>query len=67
MIKVFFKGSVLRLKDTERNRRLLQELHDECKEKHLRFEFREGRVRQIFYYDYDEPKACEEPQTAPDF
>lgn len=67
MIKVFFKGSVLSLKGTERNRRLLQEMHDECKEEHLRFEFREGRVRQIFYYDYDKPKDHEETQTAPDF
>lgn len=48
MIKVFFKGSVLSLKDTERNRLLLQEMHDECKKEHLRFEFRVGRVRQIF-------------------
>lgn len=59
MIKVFFKGSVLLLKDTEGNRQLLQEMHDECKEKHLRFEFRKGRMRQVFYYDYDKPKDHE--------
>lgn len=59
MIKVIFKGSVLLLKDTEGNRQLLQEMHDECKEKYLRFEFRKGRMRQIFYYDYDKPKDHE--------
>lgn len=59
MIKVIFKGSVLLFKDTEGNRQLLQEMHDECKENHLRFEFRKGRYRAIYYYDYDKPKDHE--------
>lgn len=59
MIKVIFNGSVLLLKDTEGNRQLLQEMRDECKKKCLRFDVRFGRVRTIYYYDYNKLKSNE--------
>lgn len=63
MIKVIFKGGVMLLKDTEGNRQLLQEMHDESKESHCRFEVRVGRARTIYYYDYDKPKENGKVET----
>lgn len=59
MVKVFYNGSVLLLKATDSNLELVKQLQMESHEKHLRFEVRCGRCRQIFYYDYDKPKDHE--------
>lgn len=59
MVKVIYNGSVMFLKGTPANLELVQQLQKESAEKHLRFEVRSGRCRQIFYYDYDKPKDHE--------
>lgn len=59
MVKVIYNGSVLLLKATDSNLELVKQLQKESAEKHLRFEVRHGRCRQIFYYDYDKPKDHE--------
>lgn len=64
MVKVIYNGSVMLLKGTESNLKLIRQLQEESRVKHLRFEVRCGRCRQIFYYDYDKPKDHGETQTA---
>lgn len=59
MIKVIYNGSSLLLKDTSENCILIEQLRVESEQKHLRFEVRFGRVRTIYYYDYDKPKDHE--------
>ena len=59
MVKVIYNGSVMLLKGSPSNLELVKQLQKESEEKHLRFEVRYGRCRQIFYYDYDKPKDYE--------
>lgn len=56
MVKVIFDGSMMLLKGTDSNLELVRQLQEESQKKHLRFEVRYGRCRQIFYYDYDKSK-----------
>lgn len=56
MIKVIYNGSSLLLKNTSENCILIEQLRFESEQKHLRFEVRFGRVRTIYYYDYDKSK-----------
>lgn len=57
MVKVIYNGSVMLLKGTPSNLELVKQLQKESEEKHLRFEVRCGRCRQIYYYDYDKPNG----------
>lgn len=59
MIKVIYNGSSLLLKNTSENHILIEQLRVESEQKHLRFEVRFGRVRTVYYYDYDKPKSNE--------
>ena len=66
MFKVIYNGSSLLLKNTSENCILIEQLRVESEQKHLRFEVRFGRVRTIYYYDYDKIKDHGEPQTTAD-
>lgn len=59
MIKVIYNGSVIRFKMSAENSLLVEQLREKSEQKCLRFEVRYGRVRTIYYYDYDKPKDHE--------
>lgn len=66
MIKVIYNGSVLRFKMSAENSLLVEQLREKSEQKCLRFEVRFGRVRTIYYYDYDKLKDPGETQTVAD-
>ena len=53
MLKVLFNGSVMMLEPNDESVRIIDQLRAESEQKHLRFEVRFGRLRSIYYYDYD--------------
>ena len=53
MIKVLFNGSLMLLKPCDESFRVIEQLRAESDQKHLRYEVRFGRLRSIYYYDYD--------------
>lgn len=59
MIKVIYNGSVLRFKKSAENSVLIEQLREKSEQKCFRFEVRFGRVRTIYYYDYNKLKSDE--------
>lgn len=59
MIKVIYNGSILRFKKSAESSVLVEQLREKSEQECLRFEVRFGRVRTIYYYDYNKPKINE--------